>query len=55
MERALCGLNLPKSARARIEALGMRIANKLLHGPTTALREADDTTRAAIMQMFGLD
>jgi hypothetical protein len=33
----------------------MRIANKLLHGPTTALREADGTTRAAIMRMFGLD
>ena len=53
--RALSGLDVPELARARIEALGMRIANKLLHGPTTALREADDTTRAAIMQMFGLD
>jgi len=59
VSRALSALNLPELARARIEtrmgALGMRIANKLLHGPTTALREADDTTRAAIMQMFGLD
>jgi glutamyl-tRNA reductase len=55
VSRALSGLNLPELPRARIEALGMRIANKLLHGPTTALREADDTTRAAIMRMFGLD
>src|SRR5207253_2592495 len=53
--RALSGLDVPELARARIEALGMRIANKLLHGPTTALREADDTTRAAIMRMFGFD
>ena len=53
--RATSGLELSEPARARIEALGMRIANKLLHGPTTALREADDKTRAAIMLMFGLD
>ena len=53
--RAVAGLNLSEPARARIEALGMRIANKLLHGPTTALREADDATRTAIMRMFGLD
>ena len=55
VERALCGLNLPEPARARIEALGMRIANKLLHGPTTALREADGATRTAIQRMFGLN
>jgi glutamyl-tRNA reductase len=53
--RAVSGLDLPEPARARVEALGMRIANKLLHGPTTALREADDATRTAIMRMFGLD
>jgi glutamyl-tRNA reductase len=57
--RALSGLDVPELVRARIEtrmgALGMRIANKLLHGPTTALREADDPTRAGIMRMFGLD
>jgi glutamyl-tRNA reductase len=53
--RAVSGLNLPEPARARIEALGMRIVNKLLHGPTTALREADERTRTAIMAMFGLD
>ena len=55
MARAVSGLELPEPARARIDALGMRIANKLLHGPTTALREADETTRATIMRMFGLD
>jgi glutamyl-tRNA reductase len=53
--RAVSGLDLPGPARARIEALGMRIANKLLHGPTLALREADETSRTAIMRMFGLE
>jgi glutamyl-tRNA reductase len=53
--RAVAGLDLSEPAKARIEALGMRIANKLLHGPTTALREADGATRTAIMRMFGLE
>jgi glutamyl-tRNA reductase len=53
--RAVSGLKLPEPARVRIDALGMRIANKLLHGPTAALREADETSRTAIMRMFGLD
>lgn len=53
--RALSGLDLPSAARERVEALGMRVANKLLHAPTTALRGADDETRAAIMRIFGLD
>lgn len=53
--RALSGLDLPEAAVARIEALGLRIANKLLHGPTTALREADEPTRATIMRIFGLE
>ena len=55
LARALSGLDLPEAAVARIEALGMRIANKLLHGPTTALREADEPTRATIMRIFGLE
>jgi len=53
--RALSGLDLPEQARARVEALGMRIANKLLHGPTTALRDSDDDIRAAILRIFGLE
>ncbi len=59
VSRALSGLDLSDQARARIEyrmsTLGMRVANKLLHGPTTTLREADDATRCAIMRIFGLD
>src|SRR5436305_1697580 len=59
VSRALSGLDLSDQAKARIEyrmnALGMRVANKLLHGPTMTLREADDATRGAIMRIFGLD
>lgn len=53
--RAVSGLDLPEEARARIDALGMRIANKILHGPTKALRDADDDIRASILRIFGLD
>lgn len=53
--RAVSGLAADDPARARMATLGTRIANKLLHGPTTALRDADDETRAAIMRLFGLD
>jgi glutamyl-tRNA reductase len=59
VSRALSGLDLSDQARARIEhrmnTLGMRVANKLLHGPTTSLREADDATRGTIMRILGLD
>jgi glutamyl-tRNA reductase len=53
--RATAGLELPEQVRARIESLGTRVANKLLHGPTSALRDADTTTRAAILRIFGLE
>lgn len=53
--RALSGLALSQEAQARIATLGARIANKLLHGPTAALREADDQTRDAIMRLFRLE
>lgn len=53
--RALSGMNLSPEERERIAALGMRIANKLLHAPTAALRDADDETRAVIRRLFGLD
>lgn len=52
--RATAGLSLPAGAEERMATLGMRIAKKLLHGPTTALREADDETRALIRRIFGL-
>jgi glutamyl-tRNA reductase len=53
--RAVSGLALSPEAQARIATLGARIANKLLHGPTAALREADDQTRDTIMRLFRLE
>lgn len=53
--RALAGMDLGAEERERIAALGMRIANKLLHGPTTALRDADEKTREVIKRLFGLE
>lgn len=39
----------------RVSALAMRIANKLLHGPTVALREGDAAVRAAVERIFKLE
>lgn len=53
--RAAAGLGPEDPVRARLATLGTRIAKKLIHRPTTALREADDETRVQIMRLFGLD
>lgn len=53
--RGLAGLDLPAASRERVAALGMRIASKLLHGPITGLRDADEATRATIKRLFGLE
>jgi glutamyl-tRNA reductase len=53
--RGLAGMDLSREQRDRIAALGVRIANKLIHGPTTALRDADEPTRSLIQRIFGLD
>lgn len=55
VERTLAGMDLDPDQRERLTALGTRIANKLLHGPSSALRTADDQTRALIQRIFGLD
>jgi glutamyl-tRNA reductase len=55
VDRALAGLDLTAEERERVAALGMRIANKLLHAPTTALREADEPTRALVKRLYNLD
>ena len=55
LARASSGLELNDEVTARMTALANRIANKLLHGPTTALREADDQTRDAIMRLFRIE
>jgi glutamyl-tRNA reductase len=55
VERAVAGLDLNAEERDRVSALGTRIANKLLHGPTAALRDGDEPTRAVVKRLFGLD
>lgn len=54
VQRALGGMNLTDADRERIEAVGLRIANTLLHGPTVALRDADPETQAIARKLFGL-
>lgn len=53
--RALGGMDVGPEDRQKITALGSRIANKLLHGPTTALRDADAEMRKLIHRLFGID
>jgi glutamyl-tRNA reductase len=53
--RAIGGMKLTREERERIEVLGLRIANKLLHEPTAALRDSDEETRALVRRLFGLD
>jgi glutamyl-tRNA reductase len=54
VRRAAPGLQLDTEQIARIEALAMRVANKLLHGPAMELRRADHETLAAIRRIFHL-
>ena len=55
IRRTLAGMDLTIEQRQKIEMLGTRIANKLLHQPTKELREADEETRHLIMKLFGLE
>ncbi|MGH2722098.1 MAG: glutamyl-tRNA reductase [Actinomycetota bacterium] len=55
VDRGLAGLGLTPEERERMAYVGMRIANKLLHGPTAALRDADESTRTMVKRLFGLE
>jgi glutamyl-tRNA reductase len=55
VDRGLVGLELTAEERERVASVAMRIANKLLHGPTAALRDADESTRALVKRLFGLE
>lgn len=55
VSRAFGSIELSDEERERIENLANRIAAKILHGPSTELRRADESTRAAIRRMFHLE
>ncbi len=52
--RAISGMRLSPEEAEKIAALGMRIANKLLHEPSAALRSADEETVRLVRQIFRL-
>lgn len=52
--RAVARLRLHDEEAEVVLAMALRIANKLVHGPTIAMREGDGRARALIEQMFGL-
>jgi glutamyl-tRNA reductase len=39
----------------RLRAFATRMTNKLLHGPTVELRDADDADRSRILRLFGVE
>ncbi|HVL81424.1 MAG TPA: glutamyl-tRNA reductase [Actinomycetota bacterium] len=53
--QALAGLDLTPEQAEKVSAMTMRIVNRLMHGPSTVLRDADPETRDLIVRMFGLD
>lgn len=55
VNRIAGSLDVPPDQFAKVEALGNRIANKLLHGPTVELRRCNDADRATIRKIFRLD
>jgi glutamyl-tRNA reductase len=54
IRRAIGGMNLTPEQEDKVRAVGQRIANKLLHGPTVELRRCNDADRATIRRMFHL-
>jgi len=55
IERVASSWKLSPDEQQRIESLIIRVVNKILHGPSTELRRADEATRAVIARMFNLD
>lgn len=53
--RATGSLDLTEEQRERIETLGLRIANKVLHEPIKALRDADQESIAIMKRLLDLE
>ena len=54
VRRAVGSMALTQDQADKVHALGLRIANKLLHGPTIELRRCNDADRATIRRAFRL-
>lgn len=54
LKRASGGLGLSPEQTVKVQAMGLRIAHKLLHGPTIELRRCSDADRATIRRIFHL-
>ncbi|MFP5225708.1 MAG: glutamyl-tRNA reductase [Actinomycetota bacterium] len=52
---ALAQMGLSDEQAARVDALALRIMNKLMHGPSVAMRDADEETRRLILSLFPSD
>lgn len=55
LSRFFVSTPLQEQDRERVAALGRRIANKLMHGPTVAMRDGDPQVRSALLNAFGID
>lgn len=54
VRRVTGALDLNPEQAAKVEALGHRIANKILHGPTVELRRGNEADRETIRRLFRL-
>jgi glutamyl-tRNA reductase len=55
VKRVAGSMTLSEDQTAKLQALGLRIANKLLHGPTIELRRCSEADRATIRRAFRLN
>lgn len=53
--RAIGGMDLSPQQTERIEAMARRIAAKLVHGPTVAMRDGDEAIERTVRAMFNLE
>lgn len=53
--RSIGSLDLTEEQRDRVEALALRIANKILHEPTKALREGDRESLTILKRLLDLE
>jgi glutamyl-tRNA reductase len=55
LSRFFSSMSMDEQDRERVAALGRRIAKKLMHGPTIAMRDGGPEVRSALRSAFGVD